>query len=136
MSRYLLILIILLTTGCGQDDPKVNDTAFSKAKICMAGIAAMNGHDPIYDLVSTEKEITELQYTRKVDGRKFIYECKINNDEINWRMKEYSGGLWNKNLRLFFALNDEVIVIRQFVMGELIDSRLFKYEELAGKLDL
>lgn len=128
MKKLIIIVSLWLCVGVLSAFAENQKGNFSDSQICMAAIALMNGHPPVYDRVSSVKNEVTLHYTRNRDNRKFIYGCHLSGSEVKWRLHPQS--TWSKNNQLFFAVNGNSVSIRQVVLRETVDSKTFQIGEL------
>lgn len=97
----------------------------SNATLCKAGIAVVMGR-PIESITSVDTgDTVALSYTRKSDGTKWDYQCKVKGERLIWAAK---GGRWrngpNDNV-VTYSIGATNLAISESLNGEVISSDLF-----------
>lgn len=129
--NQLLFLTVVCLGGCAEsvDPPKsLSISPFNIEQICMASIAMMNSHSPKYDKVSSAGGIVSLFYTRKTDGKKFQYNCRLSGSEVKWQLSPYTN--WSTNNQLYFNVEGDRLNVKQVVGGQTVDSEFYTVTDL------
>lgn len=83
VKTFTLLTASIFSTCAANAAPEAK---FSKADLCKAAIASEMGQ-PIktMKILQASSDQPEISYTRKEDGEKFRYGCKIEGSRIIWR---------------------------------------------------
>jgi len=103
MGRFMVATASLLWVFGAVGGQSAVARLFSDAQICRAGIAAMNGNDPVdLKVRAAAGNVVTLRYRRPSDGKTFLYNCRLEREQIRWH--DQSMPYWNSNLRLAYRL--------------------------------
>ena len=124
MKKILLTLVITAISFTAASKDK--NSNFSNSEICKAGIAASVFRKPKgIKAISSQKNNITIFYIRD-DGRKYTYQCRIQNKEIRW--KDQTMSKWNRNLKLFYKISKDgkQITIDTVAFGDTISKTYAK----------
>ena len=127
----LFVSVGVLSSSCGDNDAEnrssVSRGNLTDAKLCIAGIAALNSRPVAGMSVDASSETILISYVRLDDAKNFTYGCRIEGDQIRWK-DPYTG--WNKNVRLNFQVDGSTLTIEQRLDGESLAKQSFAIREL------
>ena len=120
------IAAVFLTVGaCGSASAAPE---FTSEQICKAGIAALMGRSPSIMKTETSAAGTVyLYYTRKEDGSKWAYRCRVEGERIMWASDP---GRWRRHADdekvKYRVKGDNIEIIQVFTDGQTLKKRFTK----------
>lgn len=91
----------LLLSGCNQDNTVSHLNGATKSQVCIALVDAYSSMNGDRNQAVNNGDMIRINQVRASDGKRFYYDCKINNDEITWRMNRIDGvmGPWKSAVK-------------------------------------
>jgi hypothetical protein len=92
---------------------------FKDEQICKAAISANVSTKP-NKMKSTPIKggIHKISYLRD-DGKKYTYNCKLEENEVRWKDSTMSD--WNKNVKIYYKVSNNELHIKSDMLGTIFE---------------
>lgn len=120
MERYFLCLFFSAMTACSGRPDWITDIQICKATV------SLTSSQPLTKIEhSSLNEYTKIWYTRSTDGKKWIYECKVNGHRVKLR---FPGQNWSRFSRVWKVKSKNSIEITEEIDSFLNNRGFHRYE--------